>query len=118
MDKENGEINGQSSAQVSEIENVWKQLEDLGVKDNRYTPLTFDDIKKKEADLQQSIAKRSEDYAAELARQEEMEAKRIEFANAAQAFDDFLKSDREAVDAMTGEPKDLLETLRVFLSFP
>jgi len=112
MDKENDGFHNNGREKVAEIEGVWKQLEALGVKDNRYTPLTFDDILKRQSDLDAAVAKRSDDYAAELARQEEMEAKRIEFANAAKAFDEFLQEDLKVVDGFTGEPKEVLDTLQ------
>jgi len=112
MDSENEGLNNDSSSKVGEIQGVWDQLQALGVKDNRYTPLVMDDVNKRQDDLGDAINKRSDDYAAELARQEEMEAKRIEFADAAKAFDQFLKDDRVAVDAIGGEPQAVLDQLR------
>jgi len=112
LDSDDQSINQQSAEKKAALDKVWNELQALGVKDNRYTPFTIDDIGNFQKALAASQAKRRDAYAAEVARQEAMEAKRKEFAAAAQAFVDFLAQNQAKIDALDGEPKPLISAIQ------
>ncbi|KNC56298.1 alpha-actinin A [Thecamonas trahens ATCC 50062] len=112
LDASDAEISGQSTEQLEAIQAVAAELAELGVTDNKYTPLTVDDTVAAGASVDAAIEARREAYAAELERQEAMEAKRIEFAEAAQAFVDYLGAQRTTVDAAEGEPDAVAEAVK------
>mmetsp|Transcript_2449 Transcript_2449/g.5806 ORF Transcript_2449/g.5806 Transcript_2449/m.5806 type:complete len:1868 (-) Transcript_2449:74-5677(-) len=107
LDANDAHLTAESKARKDELDGVWNDLMKLGVKDNRYTALTIDDIENNRQSLMGALGKRREAYAAELARQQAMEAKRKEFADAAAKFVAFLEADRATVDGLRGEPAAL-----------
>jgi len=84
----------------------------LGVTENRYTPLTNKDIENAHNHLLEELQRRRAAYQAELDRQAHLEAKRKEFAERAQEFVDSLGARKSAIDALTGEPADLIASIR------
>lgn len=85
---------------------------DLGVDDNKYTVYTMDDVHKVHVDLGGAINKYKEEYDAEVKRQEEMEAKRKEFAQAAENFVSYVDSQKKTIQSLTGEPEPLTAEIK------
>lgn len=100
-----------SSSKKQELEDLMKELVELGAKDNKYTMLTLEDVNLQEQKMEEAIGKYKEYYTSELKRQQDMEAKRKEFAAAAQKMKDFLDTQKSTLDALTGEPEPLSEEI-------
>ena len=84
--------------------NVEKQ-EALHVSDNVHSNVSATDLEDMERRVLDALQERKGRYEKELARQEAMEAKRKEFAAAAQKVKEFLESQRAAVDSLNGKQK-------------
>jgi len=112
VDKRETDLKGTAETKNAEVADLWKQLADLGVTDNKYTDYNMEDVNKAHGNLGNAIEKYKEAYAAEVKRQEEMEAKRKEFAAAAEDFVNFIAQQKTAVDAVTGEPEPASEGIR------
>jgi hypothetical protein len=67
-------------AKKQAVDNVWNELQHLGIHDNKHTTHTIDSIGILLAQLQDESLKRQQAYEAELARQKNFEEKRKEFA--------------------------------------
>lgn len=106
LDSEEKEVLGSSDEKRAALDALAKELSDLGVTDNQYTHITVDDIAARQGTLKELLAARREACAAELANQEAMEAKRLEFAEVANNFVSYLSSERAAISAVEGEPEE------------
>ena len=84
--------------------NLAKQ-DKLNVTENVHTSLGKADIEALNQRVLDALQERKGRYEKELARQEAMEAKRKEFAAAAQKVKEFLESQRAAVDSLNGKQK-------------
>eukprot|EP00005_Dracoamoeba_jomungandri_P013945 CAMPEP_0174270810 /NCGR_PEP_ID=MMETSP0439-20130205/45801_1 /TAXON_ID=0 /ORGANISM="Stereomyxa ramosa, Strain Chinc5" /LENGTH=1886 /DNA_ID=CAMNT_0015360381 /DNA_START=45 /DNA_END=5705 /DNA_ORIENTATION=- len=108
MDANDKEITAESESQKSALDKLWDEMVELGVKDNRYTPTTKEDIANTQNNLfENGLGKRREAYAVELARQEALEAKRKEVAEAFGEFVQFLADEHQKIDSFEGEPEPL-----------
>ena len=112
LDESDASIQESSTEQLDAIKAVAAEMEELGVTDNKYTALTVEDTTAAGASLDEAVANRREAYQAEVARQEAMEAKRIEFADAAKAFLEFLDNQRASIDGLEGEPDAVAEGVK------
>jgi len=101
-----------SETKKSSLDQLWDELTSLGVTENRYTPITNKDIEATHNNLKDNLKARRAAYQAELERQQLLEEKRKEFAHKAQAFVDSLNDRRSALDALTGEPDELIASIK------
>lgn len=108
------EITEQANEKKNKLDNVWAEMQELGVKDNKYTPLTIENMNNSNNNLNESLEKRRTAYAEELRRQEIMEAKRKEVAAAFAAFSEWLVNERSAIDALEGEPEPLTAAINAY----
>eukprot|EP01105_Mastigella_eilhardi_P022940 TRINITY_DN5727_c0_g1_i1.p1 TRINITY_DN5727_c0_g1~~TRINITY_DN5727_c0_g1_i1.p1 ORF type:complete len:1988 (-),score=725.31 TRINITY_DN5727_c0_g1_i1:58-6021(-) len=111
VDEKEQALKAQSAEKKGELQKIFAEMEELKIKDNKYTVLRLDDMNAAEKNLFDAIDKYKEAWEAELKRQEAMEAKRKEYAAAAQDFYDFLQELRKQVDALPGEPDPLVEAI-------
>lgn len=107
IESQDAEINEQSQQKKIAADKVWDEMQSLGVKDNKYTPLAIGDLEISRGHLNEALQKRRHAHAEELKRQEAMEAKRKELAEANAKFIEFLAAERAALDQLQGEPEAL-----------
>jgi hypothetical protein len=112
LDDDDSKLTSEAKTKKDALDVVWNELMSMGAKDNRYTAFTIDDMEKSKNSLGGALEKRREAYAAELARQEAMEAKRKEFADAAAKFVKYLEEDKATIDGLRGEPDSLGEQIK------
>jgi hypothetical protein len=79
---------------------AWEALKAASIADNSYTTLTIEDLATLNASLEEAIAKRRTAYAAELQRQQTMDAVRREWADGAKKFVDLLAEQKAALEAV------------------
>jgi Ca2+-binding EF-hand superfamily protein len=94
------------------LDAVAAKLGTLGVTQNRYTVLTVADIEQRRQGVAELSAARKQAYDAELQRQTQMEDKRIEFAQKAADFVDFINAKKHDVveaGAGAGEPEERMQ---------
>jgi len=108
LDEKDEALRKESAEKKGELEEIAKKMEELGVKDNKYTVLTMDDINAGEQGMEEALKNRQEAYEAELARQKAMEEKRLEFAAAAQEYVDWLAAQKAEIDALQNEDAEAL----------
>jgi len=108
LDEKDEGLRNESATKKEELEKIAAEMERLGVKDNKYTVITMDDINASEKNFQDSLAARQDAYQKELERQRAMEEKRIEFANAAQEFHDWIEAQKKQIDELQNEDPDEL----------
>ena len=115
LDESDAALRETSSAKLAEIDEIVNRMNELGVKDNKYTMITPEDLKGQEAALLPpgAMEARRDAWKRELERQEAMEAKRIEFAEAAEAFAKWLEDLKAKIDGLENEdPTPLMEAIR------
>ena len=100
------ELMKDSEAKKSAIMDVWSKMQEAGVSDNVHTMLGEKDISGFVQMLEAALAKRTQAYENELARQEDMENTRKKFAEAAQELVSSVEKATAALEAITGEPED------------
>ncbi|KAJ6242462.1 alpha-actinin [Anaeramoeba flamelloides] len=108
LDETTDEITTKSTEKKEKMEDLDKQLTELGSTDNKYSALTIDDIKNKHDLLMNALNERNEAYEKELNRQTIMENKRKEFAQVANEFGEFLDKIRKDINNLSGEPEDMI----------
>lgn len=104
LDSDDAQVREQSAERLGKLDAVHKEGVELGITDNRYTALSMEDERQKSGELDQALEQRRVAYQAELEHQRALEAKRIEFAEAAAAFAQYVVEQREAADSLGGEP--------------
>jgi actinin alpha len=114
LDSSNSDATNGSTDRKSKLDDLWNQLQQLGVTENRYTPITDKDIESAHNNLLKDLDARRAAYEAEVERQLHMEEKRKEFAAKAQEFADSLASRKAAVEqaSASGEPEDAINAIR------
>lgn len=112
LDSTNESFANDSGSRKATLDKLWDELQALGVKENRYTPITNKDIEAAHNHLLEEIERRKAAYNAEIERQRHMEAKRKEFAEKAQAFVDQLGTRQAALGGLQGEPAELIEAIK------
>eukprot|EP01104_Vermistella_antarctica_P012828 TRINITY_DN3785_c0_g1_i1.p1 TRINITY_DN3785_c0_g1~~TRINITY_DN3785_c0_g1_i1.p1 ORF type:complete len:1558 (-),score=732.09 TRINITY_DN3785_c0_g1_i1:173-4762(-) len=105
------EAKADSENKKASLDSLWSEMEAIGIKENRYTPLTNTDIASSNAALAAAFDKRAQAYEEELKRQELLEAKRKEFAEKAQQFVDSVDGRRDSINALEGEPQPLIAAI-------
>ncbi|KAJ6236377.1 alpha-actinin [Anaeramoeba flamelloides] len=108
LDETTDEITKASNEKKESLEDLDKQLTELGSTDNKYSALTIDDIRSKHDQLMNLLNERKEAYDKELERQTTMENKRKEFAELADSFAEFLQKIRKDINSLEGEPEDMI----------
>lgn len=108
LDEKDDGLRNESTTKKEELEKIAAEMERLGIKDNKYTVITMDDINASEKNFQDALAARQDAYQKELERQRAMEEKRIEFANAAQEFHDWIEAQKKQIDELQVEDPDEL----------
>eukprot|EP00727_Mastigamoeba_balamuthi_P000781 m51a1_g1070 putative alpha actinin (1100) ;mRNA; r:849859-853784 len=102
-------LDAEYARRKAEVDAAAQRLAELGVSENRYTVLTVADVEARRQAVAELYAARVAAHAQELQRQEEMESRRVEFAEAAQEFVDFIAACKKAVagaGAGEGEPEE------------
>ncbi|KAJ5073100.1 spectrin/filamin related cytoskeletal protein [Anaeramoeba ignava] len=112
MDNNSQEAKKKSEKKLDKLKDIWKKMEDLDVKDNRYSAIKMENIEDFNKNLNDELAKRDEAYEKELQRQIEMDKKRKEFADAAEDFLKYLEKHVEEINSLTGEPEPLIEAIK------
>ncbi len=117
MNSNSDDTKTQSNEKKAILDELWNEMQELGITDIKYTVLTIKDIDARHTQILEGLAHRDVAYEAELKRQQEvscqlfiltcckMENKRIEFAHLAQAFVDLLAQRRSTVEQLQGEPE-------------
>ncbi|KAJ6234733.1 alpha-actinin [Anaeramoeba flamelloides] len=108
LDETTNEITNASNEKKESLEDLDKQLTELGSTDNKYSTLTIDDIRGKHDQLMNLLNERKDAYEKELERQTIMENKRKEFAELVNNFAEFLQKIRKDINAVEGEPEDMV----------
>eukprot|EP01100_Stratorugosa_tubuloviscum_P003200 TRINITY_DN1760_c0_g1_i1.p1 TRINITY_DN1760_c0_g1~~TRINITY_DN1760_c0_g1_i1.p1 ORF type:complete len:1545 (+),score=896.95 TRINITY_DN1760_c0_g1_i1:60-4637(+) len=90
------------------LDNLWNKMQEFGITENNYTPITNKDIEAKHNDLMEELSKRRAAYQSELDRQRHMEDKRKEWAVKAQEFVDSLNNRKNEIASLSGEPDELI----------
>jgi len=111
LDNSDSAINTDNDAKKAAIDAVWAEMQQLGVKDVKYTVLTIKDVEARHASVGEVLKRRQEAYDVELKRQLEMEEKRKEFAKVAQEFIEHLTSRKQQIEQLTGEPEPLIGSI-------
>eukprot|EP01156_Anaeramoeba_ignava_P023014 Anaeramoba_ignava/c21245_g1_i2.p1 GENE.c21245_g1_i2~~c21245_g1_i2.p1 ORF type:complete len:1538 (+),score=560.45 c21245_g1_i2:48-4661(+) len=109
LDQANQEMTEKSQEFKSELSDLDQKMKELNVTENRFTRITLDDVNNFNDELLGLIKKKNDAYDTELARQEAMEEKRIEFAKEADNFVKLLNEKKEQFDQITGEPEEKTE---------
>jgi len=106
-------FDAKSNKKLGKLEGVWNALQELGVKDNRYTCITYPDLVTGHNNLLSALAKRKEDYHIEKQKQLAMEEKRKEFALRAKEFVDHLDQRKIHINSLNTEhdPKVLTQKI-------
>ncbi|KAJ3440695.1 alpha-actinin sarcomeric-like protein [Anaeramoeba flamelloides] len=108
LDETQEEITTQSKDKKEKLEDLDKQLTELGSTDNKYSPFTIEDIQTKHDQLMNLLKEREDAYNKELERQTIMENKRKEFAELANELADLLEKIRKDINKLEGEPEDMV----------
>eukprot|EP01090_Pellita_catalonica_P013067 TRINITY_DN3016_c0_g1_i1.p1 TRINITY_DN3016_c0_g1~~TRINITY_DN3016_c0_g1_i1.p1 ORF type:complete len:1544 (+),score=470.99 TRINITY_DN3016_c0_g1_i1:17-4648(+) len=114
LEKSDAAITKDCDERKATVDKTWGDLQDMGVTDNRYTPLTDTDMQKNADDIQDALKKRREAYEASLANQQSIEN---QMKGQAQVYSDFLewlKQQREKIDGFEGEPDELSTSISEF----
>jgi Ca2+-binding EF-hand superfamily protein len=117
LDSQDTENKNHNNDKKNALDAVWKELQDLHVKDNRYSALTDQDVAAFHANVLASVDSRRKAYEAELARQRTMEEARKKFAAAAADFVAHLQKRREQVAAHNSEPDPVAAVQKVKETF-
>lgn len=117
LDSQDADNKKHNDEKKAALDAVWKELQDLHVKDNRYSALTEQDAAGFHANVLASIDSRRQAYEAELARQRAMEEARKKFAAAAADFVAHLQKRREAIAAHNSEPDPVTAVAAVKATF-
>jgi actinin alpha len=105
LDQSEADDSKNSEEQKTALEALWKEMEEVGIKDNKYTSITIQDVASfHQTNVLDSAKARRDAYNAELERQRLLEEKRKEFAQKAQEFVDHIAARRSGLDALNVEP--------------
>jgi actinin alpha len=104
IDGENASIGSTADAKLDALRAKDAEMREFGVSENRYTAFTVPDFESRRAELGTLLDARKAALATELERQRAMDAKRKEYAAAADAFIAHLKEKRAAISNVDGEP--------------
>ncbi|KAH3759770.1 alpha-actinin A [Pelomyxa schiedti] len=113
LEHKNKKVNDGAKERLEEIHEKLHSMEELGVTDNVHTSIKSEDITALHQKLQTALADREAKYNQELAKQQAMENKRIEFANAGLELVAYLVNELKAFDEMRGEPEPLTEEIKL-----
>ncbi|KAJ6249752.1 alpha-actinin [Anaeramoeba flamelloides] len=108
LDETQNDITTNSKDKKEKLEDLDKQLTELGSTENKYSPFTIEDIKNKHDQLMNLLDERETAYNKELERQTVMENKRKEFADLTQQLADLLEKIRKDINNLEGEPEDMV----------
>eukprot|EP01130_Rhizamoeba_saxonica_P008085 TRINITY_DN3269_c0_g1_i1.p1 TRINITY_DN3269_c0_g1~~TRINITY_DN3269_c0_g1_i1.p1 ORF type:complete len:1533 (+),score=617.45 TRINITY_DN3269_c0_g1_i1:37-4635(+) len=114
LDEDDASVTEESKGLKDELDDIWNELQELGATNNPYTPLTNEDVAKLHETTLNDLVLRREAYEKELQRQLEMEAKRKEFAEAAEDFVQHLESRKEEINqpcADVADPDEAIESI-------
>jgi len=111
IDQDDATLNAEAQVRSDKLTALDNEMKALKITSNRYTVITLDDLAQWNQTLHGFKQARQKNWEQELAKQEAMEAKRIEFAQAAKAFADQVAALRGQVNAVTGEPDEATVSL-------
>jgi hypothetical protein len=111
LDKADADSNATNGTKKKVVDAAWAKLQELGVKENKYSVLTSKDTDAASAAVGHALGARQQAWKDAQALEEKKEAKRKEFAAAAQSFVDGAEKRRGELDGLQGEPEPLIKTL-------
>jgi hypothetical protein len=111
LDKADADTNATNATKKKVVDAAWAKLQELGVKENKYSVLTSKDTDAASASVGTALGARQHAWKEAQALEEKKEAKRKEFAAAAQTFVDGADKRRGELDGLQGEPEPLIKTL-------
>jgi len=111
VDKDSSDTTATNGTKKGEADQLWAKLQELGVTDNKYSPLTADDVNKASQGVDTALKARDAAWDEAQKREAAKEAKRKEFADAADKFVKSVDARRAELDALQGEPTQLSQTL-------
>eukprot|EP01120_Amphizonella_sp_Union-15-10_P007473 TRINITY_DN2526_c0_g4_i1.p1 TRINITY_DN2526_c0_g4~~TRINITY_DN2526_c0_g4_i1.p1 ORF type:complete len:1557 (-),score=454.20 TRINITY_DN2526_c0_g4_i1:53-4657(-) len=95
----------------SNIDAIYAKLQAAGVKDNRHTTTTIEDIVKLRDQLNEAIAKRQQAYKEEVQRSSQNEEKRKEWAKKAEDFVTFINGLKSRLESAEGTPEERIAAI-------
>jgi hypothetical protein len=111
IEQDSADTSSTNAAKKQEADALWAKLQELGVKENKYSPLTGDDIEKASQGVANALTARDDAWQEAQKREAAKEAKRKEFAAAADQFVASVEKRHTDLDALQGEPTPLIKTL-------
>jgi actinin alpha len=112
LDANDSSVTSSNDEKKANLDDLWEQEKAMGITTNPYTVFTNEDVAAWHTSVNDAIAERQKAYDAELERQKQNEEKRKEFAAAAQGFVDHLDSRTKEIDGLSGEPSELIESIK------
>ena len=100
VDKKTEDLKKTATEKDAEVDALWKELEALGAQDNKYSDYTMDDVNKAHGELDNALDKYNQDYEDEVKRQEDLDAKRREFAAAADDLANFIDDQKKTIGGL------------------
>lgn len=111
MAQDDASLDAEAKSKSEKLTALDNEMKALKITSNRYTVITVDDLAQWNQTLSGFKQARQKNWEQELAKQEAMEAKRIEFAEAAKAFVDQVSALRGQVSSVQGEPDEATANL-------
>jgi len=105
----NQSINQSLDTKQKEYTDVFDKLTNLGVKDNKFTKLTPDQLKNKKTALLASVATREDLFKKELQRQRENDKLCKQFADLVEPFVSNVSKGKDTINQSKGELEDQLK---------
>eukprot|EP01119_Soliformovum_irregulare_P006735 TRINITY_DN19167_c0_g1_i1.p1 TRINITY_DN19167_c0_g1~~TRINITY_DN19167_c0_g1_i1.p1 ORF type:complete len:1535 (+),score=670.97 TRINITY_DN19167_c0_g1_i1:168-4772(+) len=111
LDSDSAAKQQESATKREVLQQLWNQIQEMGITDLKYTVLTMKDIENRDTQINDAVTRRGQAYDEELKRQLEMEERRKAWAAKAQSFVDHLATRRSKIQELQGEPAPLIESI-------
>lgn len=111
MDQDDANLAAEAKNKSDALTALDNEMKALKITNNRYTVITLDDLAQWNQTLDGFKQTRQKNWEQELAKQEAMEAKRVEFAKAAEAFVEQVGALKTQINGVTGEPDEATANL-------
>jgi actinin alpha len=112
LDESDGTTTTTSAEKRAVVDDLLKRMAELGVTENKYTPLTADDVAKAAESVEGGIKERRTAFDDALAAERAKEEKRKEFAAAADEFVASVDARKATLAAVEGAPEEAIAALR------
>jgi len=108
LDRIDAQIENDAQSKKGEYEDTRRQMDEYHIRDNVYTPITMDDLKKAQTQVTESVANRRNRYNSELERQRHNDKLCQNFANLVIPFSKFITDGKEAITTSKGNLEEQL----------